>query len=133
MGLRTNIAVLGTGTVGRTLAKRLHELGNEVVIGTRDPAPTLLRDGFGARAAAHPDVTIATFSKATEGAEPVVNALSGGASATGMAAAELEPGTVLLDASNPLDASAGFPPHLFGADTAHSRSSCSLPSRACRW
>ena len=114
------IAVLGTGTVGRTLASGLHGLGNEVVIGTRDPASTLLRDGtdgFGAWAAAHPDVTVATFAEAAQGAELVVNALSGEASATGIAAAELAQGTVLLDVSNPLDASGGFPPNLFVTNT----------------
>jgi predicted dinucleotide-binding enzyme len=37
------ISVLGTGTVGRTLAGRLAELGHDVVIGTRDPAETLAR------------------------------------------------------------------------------------------
>jgi predicted dinucleotide-binding enzyme len=37
------ISVLGTGTVGRTLAGRLVELGHDVVVGTRDPAETLAR------------------------------------------------------------------------------------------
>ena len=37
------IAVLGTGTVGRTLAGKLSELGHDVVIGTRDPQATLAR------------------------------------------------------------------------------------------
>ena len=37
------IAVLGTGSVGRTIAGRLAELGHDVVIGTRDPAATLAR------------------------------------------------------------------------------------------
>ena len=33
-----NIAVLGTGMVGRAIAGRLDELGHDVVVGTRDPA-----------------------------------------------------------------------------------------------
>ena len=37
------IAVLGTGTVGRTIAARLADLGHEVVIGTRDPEATRAR------------------------------------------------------------------------------------------
>ena len=36
-----NIAVLGTGMVGRAIAGRLHELGHTVVVGTRDPESTL--------------------------------------------------------------------------------------------
>ncbi|HEY8721329.1 NAD(P)-binding domain-containing protein, partial [Pengzhenrongella sp.] len=38
------IAILGTGSVGRTLAARLAGLGHEVTIGTRDRASTLARD-----------------------------------------------------------------------------------------
>jgi len=114
------IAVLGTGVVGRTLASGLHDRGHEVAIGTRDPGATLLRDGshgFGTWAAAHPDVGVATFAEAAAGADLVVNALSGEASAAGVGAAEIAPGTVLLDVSNPLDASAGFPPSLFVTNT----------------
>jgi len=37
------IAVLGTGSVGRTLAARLVGLGHSVVVGTRDPRATLTR------------------------------------------------------------------------------------------
>ena len=114
------IAILGTGMVGRTLAAGLHGIGNEVVIGTRDPAATLARegtDGFGTWAAAHPDVAVATFAGAAAGAGLVVNALSGEASATGIEAAALAPGTVLLDVSNPLDSASGFPPPLFVSNT----------------
>ena len=38
------IAVLGTGSVGRALAGRLAELGNEVTVGTRDVQATMGRD-----------------------------------------------------------------------------------------
>jgi hypothetical protein len=40
-----NIAVLGTGSVGRAIAGRLDELGHDVVVGTRDPQATLARTG----------------------------------------------------------------------------------------
>ena len=46
-----NIAVLGTGMVGRALADRLAELGHAVTVGTRDPEATLGRaepDAMGA-------------------------------------------------------------------------------------
>ncbi len=114
------IAILGTGMVGRTLAAGLHGIGNEVVIGTRDPAATLARegtDGFGTWAAAHPDAEVATFAEAAAGADLVVNALSGDVSEAVIGAASIAPGTVLLDVSNPLDSSAGFPPILFVSNT----------------
>lgn len=114
------IAVLGTGMVGRTLAVGLQHLGNDVVVGTRDPAATLLRDGtdgFGTWAAAHPEVVVASFAEAAAGADLVVNALFGEASTAGVRAAGIAAGTVLLDVSNPLDASGGFPPSLFVSNT----------------
>ena len=40
-----NIAVLGTGMVGRAIAGRLAELGHQVVIGTLEPGETLARTG----------------------------------------------------------------------------------------
>ena len=46
----TKIAILGTGIVGRTIAVKLADLGNEVTIGTRDVANTLKKeekDGYG--------------------------------------------------------------------------------------
>ena len=60
------IAVLGTGTVGRTIAARLSELGHEVTVGTRDPQTTLARSEvdqmgnqpFSAWATAHPGIAV---------------------------------------------------------------------------
>jgi len=44
------IAVLGTGTVGPTIAAALAALGHDVVIGTGDPQTTLARTEPGATA-----------------------------------------------------------------------------------
>ena len=122
-----NIAVLGTGTVGRAIAARLHELGHSAAIGTRDPAATLSRtepDGMGnppfsAWHAAHPGIEIGTFADAAAGAELVVNASSGAVAldVLGLAGADNLAGKVLVDISNPLDFSQGFPPTLFVKDT----------------
>ena len=122
-----NIAVLGTGMVGRAIAARLHELGHSVVVGTRDPEATLARtepDGMGnppfaAWHADHQGVALATFADAAAGAELVVNASSGAAAldVLGLAGAESLAGKPLVDISNPLDFSAGFPPSLFVKDT----------------
>jgi predicted dinucleotide-binding enzyme len=112
------IAVLGTGPVGRAVAGRTARLGHSVTIGTRDPGGTAARDDYAGWAAEHPDVRLATFSDAASGAELVVNA-SGGDVALGVleaAGAENLAGKVLLDISNPLDGSRGFPPTLFVKD-----------------
>ena len=122
-----DIAVLGTGMVGQSIAGRLHELGHAVVVGTRDPTATLARtepDGMGnppfpAWHADHPDVPLATFAEAAAHAELVVNASSGAASLAvlGLAGADNLAGKVLVDIANPLDFSRGFPPTLFVKDT----------------
>ena len=113
-----DIAVLGTGMVGRTLAARLDGLGHSVTVGTRDPEATLGRDGDGAYAAwagEHPGVRLATFGAAAAGAEVVINATGGAASLDVLerAGADNLAGKVLLDVANPLDFSGGLPPTLF--------------------
>jgi predicted dinucleotide-binding enzyme len=122
-----DIAVLGTGMVGRALAGRLHSLGHTVVIGTRDPETTLARtepDAMGAAPFAswrseHPGIGLATFADAARGADLVVNASSGEATLEVLARAGAEnlAGKTLLDIANPLDFSQGFPPTLFVKDT----------------
>ena len=122
-----NIAVLGTGMVGRAVAGRLSALGHDVVVGTRDPQATLARtepDGMGnppyaVWAGEHPAVTLTTFSDAAAGAEMVVNASSGEATleVLGLAGAANLAGKPLLDIANPLDFAQGFPPSLFVKDT----------------
>jgi predicted dinucleotide-binding enzyme len=122
-----NIAVLGTGMVGRAIAGRLHELGHSVVVGTRDPEATRRRtepDGMGNPAfpawhADHPGVGLAGFAEAAAGADLVVNATSGDVAldVLGLAGADNLAGKVLVDIANPLDFSHGFPPTLFVEDT----------------
>ena len=122
-----NIAVLGTGTVGQTIAARLFGLGHEVVVGTRDPQATLARtepDGMGnppyaAWAADHAGVSLATFADAAAEAELVVNATSGHGALPALEAAGADnlAGKVVLDISNPLDFSNGFPPTLSVSNT----------------
>jgi len=41
-----NIAILGTGGVGQTIAAKLSGLGHAVTLGTRDAAATLGREDF---------------------------------------------------------------------------------------
>lgn len=114
------IAVVGTGMVGRSLAARLAELGHDVVMGTRDPESTRSRgDETAAWLAEHPEVELAPFATSADDAEIVVNA-SGGLVALQVltqVGAENLVGKVLIDISNPLDFSAGFPPTLSVKDT----------------
>ncbi len=106
------IAVLGTGTVGRSLSDRLAELGHDVVMGTRDPEATAARKD-------PPAARLATYAEAARGADLVVNATEGHATLDVLhrAGAHGLAGTVLLDVSNPLDFSQGFPPSLSVSNT----------------
>jgi predicted dinucleotide-binding enzyme len=113
--------------VGRALAGRLSGLGHDVTIGTRDPQATLTRtapDGMGnppfsTWATTHPAVAVATLRDAAAGADLVVNATNGSGAlpALEQAGAEHLAGKVVVDISNPLDFSQGFPPTLFVKDT----------------
>jgi predicted dinucleotide-binding enzyme len=106
------IAVLGSGMVGKTLSPRLVELGHEVALGTRDPAATLAKGDFAAWAAEHPEVTVATFADAAASAEMVLNATNGDVTldVLSLAGADNLAGKVLVDISNGLDLTGGFPP-----------------------
>jgi predicted dinucleotide-binding enzyme len=122
-----NIAVLGTGVAGRTIAARLAELGHTVTIGTRDPRATLARtepDAMGTQPFAtwaehHATIALASYADAAAAAELVVNATSGAATleVLGLAGAENLEGKVVIDIANPLDFSTGVPPTLFVKDT----------------
>ncbi|HEY4315772.1 MAG TPA: NAD(P)-binding domain-containing protein [Actinomycetes bacterium] len=119
------IAVLGTGLAGRTLAAALQAAGHQVVIGTRDPAATLARTepdsrgtpGFGQWAAEHPDIRVVSQVAAGGYGEVLLNATSGEGTLAAVGAAAPSAGTVLLDVSNALDFSGGFPPILSVANT----------------
>lgn len=107
------IAVLGTGTAGRTLALGFQRLDHAVTIGTRDPAATRAREDWTLDIALHPYAEVAVE------ADLVVNVTKGqgSLSALGMVGAETLSGKVILDVANPLDFSAGFPPTLTVKDT----------------
>jgi predicted dinucleotide-binding enzyme len=122
-----NIAVLGTGVVGQTIADKLASLGHEVTIGTRDIEATLARDQpdtfgrppFKAWHAEHPQVRLASFRDAAAAGELIVNATGGVGSlaALGLADRQNLEGKILIDISNPLDFSQGFPPLLTVSNT----------------
>lgn len=121
------VAVLGSGFAGRTLAGRMAELGHEVTIGTRDVAVTASRTepdrmgnaAYAVWAQAYPQVRLVPFAEAGQAAEFFVNATAGDGSIAALTAAGADnlAGRVLLDVSNPLEFSRGFPPNLFVKDT----------------
>ena len=89
--------VLGTGTVGQTLAGKLGQLGHEVRIGSRTAG----------------DDTV-EFAEAAAFGEVVINATAGAHSLEALQAAGAENlgGKLLIDVANALDFSQGMPPVL---------------------
>jgi len=92
------IGVLGTGTVGRTIAAKLRELGHDVLVGSRTAGDDAV-----------------SFADAAAHGELVFNCTAGAASldALGAAGEENLTGKVLVDVTLPLDFSQGSPPRLF--------------------
>ena len=116
------IGIFGTGIVGRTIAAALAGKGHDVTIGTRDPQATLERDTgttggkttFKEWRASNPTVKLGTFAEAARFGEAIVNATSGSGALPALegAGADALGDKILLDISNPLDFSKGFPPSL---------------------
>jgi 8-hydroxy-5-deazaflavin:NADPH oxidoreductase len=85
------LAILGTGNVAQTLARRLSETGHEVTFGSRDPAS---RTGLNA--------PVTSLADAVAGNDVVINATPGAASlevVRGIGAAAFA-GKVLVDVAN---------------------------------
>ena len=102
------MGVLGSGMVAQAISARLAELGYEVMIGTRDIEKLRGWQSSNQR------VVIGSFAETAAHGEMVFNATNGAASiqALTMAGAENLSGKILVDVSNPLDFSNGFPPSL---------------------
>ncbi len=107
------MGILGSGGVGQTISARLIELGHDVMIGTRDTTKLVQWQ------TANQKGKLGSFSDAARFGEMIFNATSGGGSlnALGMAGKENLKDKILVDISNPLDYSKGFPPFLFVSNT----------------
>jgi len=94
------IGVLGSGTVGQTLAKGFLKHGHEAMLGTRDPEKPDVRKWLGET----PGAQTGTFAEAATFGELVVLATKGTAaeSALEMAGAGNLAGKTILDATNPI-------------------------------
>src|SRR5688500_4416619 len=111
-----NIAVLGTGMVGRTLATKLVSLGHAVTMGSRQAG----NEKAAAWAASTGDLASeGSFADAASSGALVINATSGTASLDALTAAGSQnlAGKVLVDVANPLDSSKGMPPILSVCNT----------------
>jgi 8-hydroxy-5-deazaflavin:NADPH oxidoreductase len=116
------ISIIGTGTVGQTLASKLVELGHEVFMGTRNVSEKLAiteKDNYGNPPfsdwyKANSKVRLESFAKAAYFGEIIINATHGGSSIEALRLAEAKnlSGKILIDISNPLDFSKGMPPSL---------------------
>lgn len=125
---QSRVGVLGTGEVGQRLAAGFLKHGHTVTIGSRDPEKPELRewlsgDGVGIKAGA--------FAESAADGELLVMAVLGDAAEQVIVDAGPEnfAGKVVIDAMNPLDFSAGFPPKLSvsGQDSLGERVQRALP------
>jgi len=106
-----NIAVLGTGAVGRTIGSKLIERGHTVTLGSRtrdsDKALEWIRSTGG-------QGRQGTFADAAAAGDVVFNCTAGAASlqALELAGPDNLRGKIMLELANPLDFSRGMPPTL---------------------
>jgi len=111
-----DIAILGTGIVGKTIGTALTKLGHRVMMGSRtsdNPKAIEWASGAGENA------SVGTFADAAAFGEIVFNCTAGTGSleALRMAGADNLNGKIIVDVSNPLDFSNGFPPSLSVCNT----------------
>ena len=111
-----NIAVLGTGVVGKAIGSKLADVGHNVIMGSRtrdsEKAAEWVRSTAGRG-------THGTFADAAAAADVVFNCTAGAASLAALERAGRDHlrGKLLIDLSNPLDFSRGMPPTLIVCNT----------------
>ncbi len=108
---KRRVGVLGSGEVGRRLAAGFSSRGHIVMIGSRDPSKLELREWLSAEGVG---IEAGSFAQVAAHGELLVLALLGNAAEEAIVDAGPENfnGKVVIDAMNPLDFSAGFPPKL---------------------
>lgn len=116
------IAILGTGSVGQTIAPKFITLGYEVMVGTRNVSKKLAateKDSYGNPPfsewyAGNKKVKLGTFREAAAFGEIILNATNGANSINALKMTDVNNmnGKILIDIGNPLDFSKGMPPSL---------------------
>lgn len=117
------IGIIGTGSVGQTLASKLTSLGHEIMIGTRNVEEKLgnqTRDHFGNAPFGewfkqNQHINLGTFAEAAEFGQIIINATEGLHSIDALQIAKDQnlKFKILIDIANPLDFSKGMPPSLY--------------------
>jgi NADPH-dependent F420 reductase len=107
------IGILGSGMVGQALAQKLAQIGQDVMIGTRNPQK------LAEFAAQNPGVKVGSVAESANHGELVFNAAKGDASLELLKSAGQDNlrNKILIDVANPLDFSHGMPPTLFVGNT----------------
>ena len=124
------IAIIGTGSVGQTLAAKFFSIGHEVMVGTRNVQESLARTekdrygypGFGEWIKMNPGIRVGTIAEAAAFGEILVNATMGAGSVKAFQSAhahDLE-GKIIMDIANPLDFSQGMPQLIPGLSNTNS-------------
>ena len=124
--MSVHIGVIGSGTVGQTLAAGYARHGHPVTIGTREPAK------LAAFAEANPGVTVGDVAAAAD-AEVVILAVQGAAAVEALALAGHErlAGKVVIDTCNPIAGGpvAGIVPYFTGpGDSLMQRLQAAVPA-----
>ncbi len=119
--------ILGTGIVGRTLSKKLSDLGYEVTMGTRNIEDTLLRtenDSYGNPPVRvfleeNPEIQLADIPNTIKENRIIFNCTKGLAILEILNKVEDKHlnSRILVDVANPLDFTSGFPPTLSVSNT----------------
>ena len=124
----SRVGVLGSGEVGRRLATGFSSRGHDVMIGSRDPGKPELGEWLSGDGAG---IGRGTFAQVAAHGDLLVLAVLGNAAEEVIADSGPEnfSGKVVIDAMNPLDFSAGFPPKLAiaGEDSLGERVHRALP------
>lgn len=109
-------SVFGTGAVGTTIAGKLIENGHEVMMGSRTVSN---EKGIEWVQSAGSKGKLGTFADAAKFSDIIFNCVKGDASLEVMklAGSENLKGKIIIDISNPLDFSKGFPPTLTVCNT----------------
>lgn len=106
-----NIAILGTGMVGKTIGTKLISLGHAVMMGSRTENNEKAQEWSKSNGSM---ASYGTFADAAASADIIFNCTSGQVSleALQLAGRENLQGKILVDLANPLDFSKGMPPSL---------------------
>lgn len=120
------VGILGSGIVGQTIGAKLVSQGHDVLLGTREPSDMDRPRGMGGMGAplsqwlqaGGKGCRIGTFAEAARHGELIIHSTAGEVAmeAIRMAGQENLRGKVVLDTSNDLDLSRGFPPSTRATD-----------------